>query len=595
MTQALRRGDRRSDRAIEIAADPQLLARSARDRRRLSRAPCHGRRACRLFRARDAPIRTGAAATSRCRTSRRCSIMSRIAAACAPAIGAINTVVRAEDGALIGTNTDAGGFYAPLADLDLDGQRHVAVIGTGGAARAILFALSRIGVGPVTILTRNRAEGGGAARRASGSKGDALPLGARAAAGGAARQRQPARHDRPAAARPRPVAAARRRVVYDIVYAPLETAAACRPRARADLDTIDGLDMLIGQAAIAFELFFGAAPPRERDAELRALLTRMIDARPHRLDRHGQVDRRGDVRRRGRAGVRRRCRGAPAAGPGRRAGRGDRGACFPARPGRRASTAPRSARRCSAIRAALARLEAIVHPAVGDERSALPARATRDAPLVVLDIPLLFEKGGWREVDAIVVVSAPAEVQRARVLARPGHDRREIRRRSSRCRCPTREKRARADFVIETGAPLAETRAAGSLAVIACLQRRTESDNADHARNRLRHRNHRASDPPSGDRLVEIGCVELVNRVETGRTFHAYFNPERADAGRGAAVHGLSDAFLSDKPLFAARRRGSARVPRRLPAGRAQCRASTSASSTASSALRPRRGGARRG
>jgi DNA polymerase-3 subunit epsilon len=55
----------------------------------------------------------------------------------------------------------------------------------------------------------------------------------------------------------------------------------------------------------------------------------------------------------------------------------------------------------------------------------------------------------------------------------------------------------------------------------------------------------------SGDRLVEIGCVELVNRVETGRTFHAYFNPQRAMAAEAQAVHGLGDAFLADKPLFA--------------------------------------------
>ncbi|QJQ31870.1 DNA polymerase III subunit epsilon [Sphingomonas lacunae] len=54
-----------------------------------------------------------------------------------------------------------------------------------------------------------------------------------------------------------------------------------------------------------------------------------------------------------------------------------------------------------------------------------------------------------------------------------------------------------------------------------------------------------------GDRLVEIGCVELVNRVETGRVFHAYFNPERPMPPEAQAVHGLSDAFLADKPLFA--------------------------------------------
>lgn len=55
-----------------------------------------------------------------------------------------------------------------------------------------------------------------------------------------------------------------------------------------------------------------------------------------------------------------------------------------------------------------------------------------------------------------------------------------------------------------------------------------------------------------GDRLVEIGCVELINRVETGRTFHAYYHPERTMPAEAFAVHGLSDVFLSDKPLFGA-------------------------------------------
>jgi DNA polymerase-3 subunit epsilon len=58
-------------------------------------------------------------------------------------------------------------------------------------------------------------------------------------------------------------------------------------------------------------------------------------------------------------------------------------------------------------------------------------------------------------------------------------------------------------------------------------------------------------DPAGGDRLVEIGCVEMINRVETGRTYHAYFNPERAMPSEAERVHGLSSIFLSDKPLFA--------------------------------------------
>ena len=58
-------------------------------------------------------------------------------------------------------------------------------------------------------------------------------------------------------------------------------------------------------------------------------------------------------------------------------------------------------------------------------------------------------------------------------------------------------------------------------------------------------------DPRSGDRMVEIGCIEVMNRVPTGRTFHAYFNPGRPMPSEAEAVHGLSDVFLSDKPPFA--------------------------------------------
>ncbi|GAA4710013.1 DNA polymerase III subunit epsilon [Sphingomonas lutea] len=59
--------------------------------------------------------------------------------------------------------------------------------------------------------------------------------------------------------------------------------------------------------------------------------------------------------------------------------------------------------------------------------------------------------------------------------------------------------------------------------------------------------------PMGGDRMVEIGCVEMFNRVETGRHFHAYFNPERLMPSEAEAVHGLTNVFLSDKPLFADR------------------------------------------
>src|SRR5687768_13662464 len=57
--------------------------------------------------------------------------------------------------------------------------------------------------------------------------------------------------------------------------------------------------------------------------------------------------------------------------------------------------------------------------------------------------------------------------------------------------------------------------------------------------------------PAGGDRMVEIGCIEMIGRVETGRHYHCYFNPDRAMPREAEAVHGLSDIFLSDKPRFA--------------------------------------------
>jgi len=107
--------------------------------------------------------------------------------------------------------------------------------------------------------------------------------------------------------------------------------------------------------------------------------------------------------------------------------------------------------------AALARLEAIVHPAVREARAAF-LRDHAGAPLVVLDIPLLFEKDRVGEVDKILVVSAPAGVQRARVLARPDMTEQLFAAILER-QMPDAEKRARADFTIDTGRPLADTEA----------------------------------------------------------------------------------------------------------------------------------------
>ena len=99
---------------------------------------------------------------------------------------------------------------------------------------------------------------------------------------------------------------------------------------------------------------------------------------------------------------------------------------------------------------ALARLEAIVHPMVRAAEEELIALAkTRDDKVVVLDIPLLFETGGDERVDAVVVVTAPAETQRARVLGRPGMTMEKLEAILAK-QIPDAEKRRRADFVVDT-------------------------------------------------------------------------------------------------------------------------------------------------
>jgi dephospho-CoA kinase len=105
---------------------------------------------------------------------------------------------------------------------------------------------------------------------------------------------------------------------------------------------------------------------------------------------------------------------------------------------------------------ALKLLESIVHPEVAELRRAFLADNAA-APLLVFDIPLLFEKTGNHGLDAVVVVSAPAAAQRERVLARPGMTEEKFAQ-ILKLQVPDAEKRARADFIIDTGTSLAETR-----------------------------------------------------------------------------------------------------------------------------------------
>ncbi len=117
--------------------------------------------------------------------------------------------------------------------------------------------------------------------------------------------------------------------------------------------------------------------------------------------------------------------------------------------------------------AALARLEALIHPAVHEARAVF-IEVHRAHGLVVLDIPLLFEKGTESAVDAVALVSAPTALQRERVLARPGMTVEKFERIVA-LQLPDADKRARADFIIDTGMTLAETEEQVAR-LVACLR-----------------------------------------------------------------------------------------------------------------------------
>lgn len=184
-------------------------------------------------------------------------------------IGAMNTIVRQDDGSLMGTNTDAAGFFSPLANSDWNGA-HAIVIGAGGAARAVLFALKQAGIENFTILARNALKASGILMQ-FGLKGQVLPLDIVLPDADLVINTSPlgmvGQPELELDLSPLPDHA----LVYDIVYTPLETGL-LKAAASRNLDIVDGLDMFIGQAALAFELFFGQTPPLEHDAELRKLL-----------------------------------------------------------------------------------------------------------------------------------------------------------------------------------------------------------------------------------------------------------------------------------------------------------------------------------
>jgi shikimate dehydrogenase len=208
--------------------------------------------------------------------------------ALAARLNAANTILKRVDGTLVAGNTDVDGVSEPLCRHCIGGYaNHVAtyvqIIGAGGAARAAVLGAQAAGFGDFDIFNRSAARADQVAQLAGTAWGTGNPLDSlgpiRNPNDGLAEQRYShivinATSMGMQGVNPVPIDLSGYypdTIVFDMVYAPLETPLLAQARAHG-LRTIDGLEMLVGQAATAFERFFGTAPPRERDAELRALL-----------------------------------------------------------------------------------------------------------------------------------------------------------------------------------------------------------------------------------------------------------------------------------------------------------------------------------
>ncbi len=189
-------------------------------------------------------------------------------------IGAVNCVAVGADG-LTGSNTDVDGVRAAIGGFQ---SGTVALLGSGGAARSALWELARGSRRAVRIVARDRAKASALLTEFELS-GAVFGFDAAAGAFAGASLVINATSLGMRGQAPLPVsvldaldAVSPGAAVFDMVYAPLETELLVRARGNG-LGTVDGLTMLIGQAAAAFELFYGAPAPRQHDSELRAVLT----------------------------------------------------------------------------------------------------------------------------------------------------------------------------------------------------------------------------------------------------------------------------------------------------------------------------------
>ena len=176
-------------------------------------------------------------------------------------------------GQVIAGNTDVDGVLAALPEWLMAADAKVCLIGAGGAARAALAALRVRGVSAVTLLVRD-VDAGRTLLDEFGVAGEAVEIGGGTVLRDAVVINATPLGMRGARAMPQGMldGVAGARLVFDMVYDPVDTALLASART-AEVRGVDGLEMLVGQAATAFTAFFGREAPREHDAELRTLLT----------------------------------------------------------------------------------------------------------------------------------------------------------------------------------------------------------------------------------------------------------------------------------------------------------------------------------
>lgn len=380
--------------------------------------------------------------------------------------GSANTLW-SDGGAIACDSTDGHGFAANLDENAPGWDRNasestVMVLGAGGAALAVVDMLAQRRFGRILIANRTGAKAQALATRLTNGEAlawnevaDALPqvdllvnttaLGMKGS--------EPSAHYPPDLSRMKPQV-----LVNDLVYVPLRTPL-LEAAGRHGLRTVDGLGMLLHQAAPGFERWFGIRPCVT--ARLRRRVVRDLgETEPVFLGLTGSIGMGKSTTAAMFLDLGVPVHDADATVHGLYAGAAAPliEAAFPG------TTGPEGVDRDALRRAvvgrpdAMKRLEGIVHPMVRAENERFRrAVVAEQRPLAVLDIPLLFETGGDARCEAVVTVTAPPEVQRERVLARGTMSEAEFEAVLAR-QVPDAEKRARSDFVVDTSQGMAHAR-----------------------------------------------------------------------------------------------------------------------------------------